>query len=251
MKAEKIPLMLLTPSIPGPKGADGGAKVAGYAEVMHKVAAQYGLAVAEVNQLMLMRKAAGENLIEDDQIHPNFAGQRVLARAVLDALGYPNVPVPQEAKTTLFPGVIQHWQLRLAPDDKPLDEHTIQAIHPDQTWIALHLPEQTPQAIPWLEIERQNGFALSLTPLVGAGKSYQGAATLKSKKARTVFFNVGAQVNAVWLNGRQIYLRVEPPWTGFHAGRVRVQATLVKGKNHIIIETGNQFFLSVTNNNDW
>lgn len=251
MKTARIPLLLLTPSIPGPRGADGGAKVAGYAAVMHKVAAQYGLAVAEVNQLMQQGKAAGDNLIEEDQVHPNFAGQRVIARAVLDALGYKDVPVPQVAKTALFAGVVQDWQMRVSPDKQPLDDQRVLAVKPDHTWTALHLPEATVQTAPWLEIERQNGFALSLPQLIGKGASYQGVAVLKARKARTVFVNVGAQVNAVWLNGTSIYNRIEPPWTGYHAGRARVQTALQKGNNTIIIETSEQFFLSVTDNNDW
>lgn len=251
MKAENIPLLLLTPSIPGPRGADGGAKVAGYSAIMHKIATQYGLVVAEVNQLMLTEKAAGENLIEEDQVHPNFAGQRVMARAVLNALGYQDVPVPLVAKTSLFPGVVQEWQMRVNPNKELLDEKSVLEVKPDKTWLKLHLPESSPQTAPWLEIERQNGFALSLEQLIGKGANYQGVAVIKAKKTRNVLVNVGAEINAVWLNDQRIYHRVEPPWTGYHAGRVRIPASLIKGKNTIIIETGAQFFLSVTDNNDW
>lgn len=251
MKKENIPLLLLTPSIPGPRATDGGAKASGYSAIMHKIAQKYDLKVAEVNQLMMERKAAGENLIEEDQVHPNFAGQRVMARAVLDALGYNDVPVPLIPKTSLFTGVLQNWKMRVNPDKAPLDEKSVLAIKPDKSWLKLHLPETTPQTEPWLEIERQNGFALSLTQLIGKSAGYQGVAVIKAKKPKTVFVNVGAQINAVWLNGMRIYIRVEPPWTGYHAGRVRIPTALAKGNNTIIIETGDQFFLSITDNNDW
>jgi hypothetical protein len=40
-------------------------------------------------------------------------------------------------------------------------------------------------------------------------------------------------------------------WTGWHAGKERIAAGLQASKNVIVIETGSQFSLSVTDTNDW
>ena len=63
-------------------------------------------------------------------------------------------------------------------------------------------------------------------------------------KPRTVYFNTGAHLQTIWLNGKRIYK--SEGWTGWHAGKERVAAELNAGKNTIVIETGSAFFLSIT-----
>ena len=85
--------------------------------------------------------------------------------------------------------------------------------------------------------------------LVGPGKSYLGVATIDAAKPRTVYFNTGAHLQTIWLNGKRIYK--SEGWTGWHAGKERVPAELIAGKNTVIIETGSAFFLGVTDDNAW
>ena len=40
-----------------------------------------------------------------------------MARAVLDALGHPDVPVPDRLDVRPLPGLIREWRLRPAPDE--------------------------------------------------------------------------------------------------------------------------------------
>lgn len=131
----------------------------------------------------------------------------------------------------------------------PLDEDTVAALRPDDTWKKYLLPEKDTQPSWWLDHERQRGFALSLPKLVGPGQSYQGIAVLESKQPAEVYLNTGAQLKTLWLNGKRLYRN--EGWTGWHAGKERVPARLRAGKNIIVIETGEAFFLSLTKENAW
>jgi lysophospholipase L1-like esterase len=51
------------------------------------VAAAHQAPVAEVKRLMTAAHAKRVELLQEDQVHPTFAGQALIARAVLDALG--------------------------------------------------------------------------------------------------------------------------------------------------------------------
>lgn len=250
LNKEKIPLLILTTSILGPKNAEADKKLADYNAILRKVAVKHGYKVAEVNALMQKERAAGRELLESDQVHPNYEGQRLIARAVLDALGYPEVPVPKELKLKMMPGVIRSWRLRVAPKGSlPLDEKTVATLKPDETWKALTLPEQEKQEQWWLDHERQRGFAVSVDKHVGKGGTYEGVAVLESDSPKNVYFNTGAQLQTIWLNGKRIYKN--EGWTGWHAGKERIAARVKEGKNTVVIETSGQFFLSVTDTNDW
>jgi hypothetical protein len=101
----------------------------------------------------------------------------------------------------------------------------------------------------WFDQERKRGFALALDKKFGPAKFYLGVATREAKKAHAVYFNTGAQLQTIWLNGKRIYRN--QGWTGWHAGKERIKALLKPGPNVIVIETGADFFLSVTSDNRW
>src|SRR5262249_14876362 len=129
-----------------------------------------------------------------------------------------------------------------------LDEKTVQAVKPE-AGKKYTLPEVEPQKHWWLDQERKRGYAVALDQRVAAGKNFVGVAVLESAKPRQTFINTGAGLNAVWLNGKRIYKN--EGWTGWHAGKERIPVELKEDKNVIVIETGTQFFLSVTDRNDW
>jgi lysophospholipase L1-like esterase len=252
MKAARIPMLIMTTSILGEKNAEADAKLAEYNASLRRVAEKYGGRVAEVNALMQKARAAGTNVLEADDVHLSFAGYRVMARAVLDALGYKSVPVPKENQFNravgLMPGVIRHWKVRAVTG--PLDEAAVAALTVDETWKDLSLPQREPAAQWWPEQERKRGFAQGLDKVAGPSSRYVGVATLRKKGARKVHFNTGAQLERIWLNGKCLYDR-KGEWTGWHAGRDCIPAELRPGANTVVIETGNEFFLSVTDDNNW
>jgi lysophospholipase L1-like esterase len=250
LRSRHIPVLFLTTTILGPRHAEAEQRLAEYNASLHRLARKYGYRVAEVNQTMRRARDAGARLLEKDQVHLNPAGYRLLTRALLDALGQPKAAVPLALKLSLMPGVVRDWRIRPVPEKHPaLDERTVAGLKPDDAWKAYHLPEDRPQPAWWLDQERRRGFALSLYQLVGKGKSYQGMAVLEEKQPRAVYFNTGAQLETIWLNGKKIYQ--SQGWTGWHAGKERVPARLRAGRNVVVIETGPAFFLSVTGGNRW
>ena len=253
---QKVPLIILTTSMLGPDHAEAGRRLDDYNAILRRTAKDHGLVVAEVNHEMFRALEDGEEeLNERDQIHLSFAGYRVLTRALLDALGYGEVPVPKQQKLELMPGIVRRWQVRPAADDKPLDEASTKLALAGDGWNDFALPEPKPKDHWWPEQERQRGFAQSLAEVArgtnpaAAPKRFEARTTIESPTAHKVFFNTGAGLQSIWLNGRRIF--AQEGYTGWHAGKERIAAELQPGSNLVLIETGNDFFLSITDNDTW
>lgn len=269
VEAEGGTMILLTPCIISPgKGASEQDKVkveaaeelvADYAEAIRKVAAEQGYPVAENNALMQAARREGKRVMADDGIHPNYFGQSLMARSILDAMGCGDVPLPREFRPRLFPGVIREWKMRLAPLDERqqpqrLTEATVQRLKPDTAWKTYTLPDPVPAAKPsaedWWEQERRNGFGLKLHERVGKGL-IQAVATLEETAARRAFVNTGVGISTLWLNGRKIHNQGKA-WTGFRAGKERIPVELRQGTNTLVAELeGQHFFLSLTDKLVW
>ena len=273
VKASGARMVLLTPCIINPgeskdpkvrraseaRARAAEALVAEYTKVIRKVAGEEGWPVAENNALMRQARKDGKQVMTADGIHPNYAGQSLMARSILDALAYRDVPLPRTFEPRLFPGVIRTWKMRLAPLDarkrpQVLDEKTVRELAPDGTWKTITLlelaPPEKPSAEDWLEQERRNGFALHLDRTVGKGP-IQAVAVLDEKKARKAFVNTGIGAATVWLNGKRIHTQGST-WTGYHAGKERIPVELKAGKNLLVVEIqGAHFFLSVTGERIW
>jgi lysophospholipase L1-like esterase len=247
---EKVACILVTPSIIAADKKAAEANIIAYSAAMHRVAAKYGLKVAEVYAQMNEARGKGETLLEVDGIHPNFAGHRAIARAILDTMGFTTVPVLAELQLDVMPGIIATWQMRALPDNTPLTEATVAAVKPDAAWKPLTLPmAPVPDEHWWWASERKRGFALNIDKVVGKGRLYQGYAVLTERKAKQVYLNTGSELLSVWVNGKKVN-KGDNMW-GWHAGRERIAVQLQKGDNVIVIESGANFFLSVTDNNTW
>jgi hypothetical protein len=131
-------------------------------------------------------------------------------------------------------GILRDWKIRALPDGE---------------WKALALPQSGKAAHWWVDQERRRGFAVELDKVAGAGKRFAAIATLESREAREVYFNTGAELGSVTLNGKLLWK--SEGWTGWHAGKERIAARLAAGANTIEIESGAAFFLSVTDENAW
>jgi hypothetical protein len=250
LKKEKISLLILTTTVLGPKHEAEDEKLADFNAALCRIAEKYGAKIADVNGPMARARADGQDLMEADQVHLNFAGYRLMARAVLDALGRAKVAVPDKLKLEPMPGLVREWRVKAFAEKPPeLTEKTIAELAPDDSWKPYALPEKDAVPMWWLNDERQRGFAVSLPTLVSPAKEYRAVAIVEAKKAGKVFFNTGAQLESVWLNGKRIYHN--EGWTGWHAGKERVPAELREGRNTVVIETDGPFFLSVTDNDDW
>ena len=252
LKQEHIPLIVLMPNITGPKFANKQKDLDAYEVILRQVAKEYGFRVAEVNQRQ-REAAAGHVQLAPDDIHPNWEGQKMIARAVLDAMGYSNVKVPDVIANHPLPGVISHWWVKpVGAKDPALTEAAAAQIKPDVTWMILTLPEREPMADidsnnHWLDGYRAQGASVSLKRQP-PGK-YIGVAPISSDRAKPVQFHTGADLEQVWLNGKLIYQNITI--RGYHIGRESVTAELKAGENHVVIRTGPVLFLSVTDGEMW
>lgn len=249
LQTAKVPFMFLTTNIRGPKRMQEEPLLIQYNAELKRLAERFSCPIADAYKLEDAARTAGKQVIEEDSLHPNFAGHQLLTRAVLDAMGFPQAVVPATYEPAQLPGIISTWLLSSLPDKSPLTATAVQALTPDAKWTHFNLPETDPQSNWWLEGERRRGVALSLKARAGAGVRYVGVAELEEPVARQAVLNTGAGLQAVWLNGERVYESKE--WAGWHPGRDRIPVALKAGRNTIVIETGENFFLSITPDADW
>jgi lysophospholipase L1-like esterase len=245
VRQKGIPLMLLTTGLLGKGQAGAEPRLAQNNAILRRLAGEFGCRLADVNRLLSQARTAGVTVVEGDNVHPNYEGQRLIARAVLDALGHRDVPVPKELTVSPMPGILKEWRIRVAPAGQVLDERLVAQFETDSAnWTTCTLPAKGPAPTWWLEHERKRGFALSLDSRVGKAKVYQGVSFLDADRPRSAYLHTGAHLDSVWLNGRRVYRNTG--WTGWHPGKERVPVRLRGGRNVLVIESGADFFLSVT-----
>lgn len=219
-----------------------------YEDVKVRLARRYGCIFADARAYTRQAWALGLWLWESDHVHLNVDGYRLVVRSVLDALGYKDVPPTEDFKVELMPGVVTPWKLTHAPA-APLDEKSVKKVRPDATWKVLDLPEARPQASWWPDQVRRQGMVLSVAELVGPAETYLGVAEVRSPRAVRKYLNTGGGLKSVWLNGECVFRFKK--WTGFHPGKERIAVRLQAGRNRIVIETGGQFSLNLTDSLLW
>ncbi len=229
------------------------AHIDSYEKVIRAVAAEESCLVAENRKLMKESLAAGKIIFVEDNTHPNYLGQSLYARAILDALGRSTTPLPASFNPQPLPGLVKEWKLRHAPLDVKghpvsLTDLTVATLAPDETWMAWELPDKEPLADSpgiWMEQMRRHGAVLKTDRALGKGKLSQGVAELNSADGGEAFIQTGMGLATVWLNGVKVHDQMKQ-WTGAHVGKERIPVVLAKGKNTIVVEFSDTFFLSVT-----
>ncbi|HLY08594.1 MAG TPA: GDSL-type esterase/lipase family protein [Planctomycetota bacterium] len=234
LKQDRIPLILLTPTILGPRHEAAETRSDEYVLALRRLAEKERYPVADVRQRMREHRQSGPELLEPDQIHLTFEGYRLMARAVLESLGHADAGIAKELHPEPMAGLLPRWTIR------PLGR---------DAWKDLILPQSGAAAHWWVDQERRRGFAVELDKDFGGEKRFEATALLESPVARDVFLNTGADLQSVTLNG--VLRWKNEGWTGWHAGKERLPARLIAGSNRIRIETGTSFFLSVTDENNW
>jgi len=253
LRGRNVPVFLVTGRIAGPRHQSQPDRDARsrYHAALRRISRRRGCIAVDVEKAMSTAWSLGIWLWEPDQSHLNLDGNKVVARCFLDALGYPDVAVPAELNPEPLPGLVKEWRIKAVEDNAaPLDETGAAALKPDETWKALVLPEAEPQQSWWFEQIRREGFALSLEKLAGPARRYLGAASVFSASDADAWLNTGGHLQSVWLNNRRVYLN-NGRWAGFHAGRERIPVHLNAETNSIIIETGPQFSLNISETRYW
>ncbi len=230
----------------GPRFGPIEKNLAQFNNILRRLAKKLDCRLVDVNKRMLEAVAAGQEVLDDDQLHPNFQGHRLIAQSVIDALGYDHLCVHRQLKLTVMPGVIRDWHLRAVDrQTPPLTQAAVAGLVLDSSWKDYHLPETKPIAWSWwLEMERQRGFAATLGTETDPGMRHQCLAILEASEPCEVVFTTGGYVQSVWLHGQRLYHY--QVFTGWHAGKERIAASLKPGSNRLVVETCGAFFLSCT-----
>ncbi len=249
LQAEKIIVIAITTNIRGEKLIADEKLVVNYNDALRKLAEKLNFRIADAFALQAQARADGKLVMENDGLHANYAGQSLIARAVLDAMGFANLQVPVKQDIKMYPGVITEWQMKPVSDNKALDEQAVATLVINESFVKYKLPETDKITNWWIDGERQRGFVVSLATILGKAKRYYGVAYIDTENPREVVFNTGAGLQTIWLNGKRIYKNVE--YFGWHAGRDRLPASLQKGRNMVVIEAVDNFFLSVTDGMEW
>jgi hypothetical protein len=175
---------------------------------------------------------------------------------VLDAMGYRDVKVPERVHNRPLPGLVSPWKVKpMGEKDVPLTDTAVARLKPDDSWSTIELPEKEPDPGQdslddrWLDDFREMGVSVSLRKLKPPSNNFVAVATIRAEEQRTVQFHTGAELNALWLNGKPIYKNDGS--RGWHPGRESVTATFEKGDNTLIARTGKVFFLSMTDGPIW
>jgi hypothetical protein len=230
-------------------GVNAQPRIEAYVATLKSYALQRSLRLVDLVEPFLLGAATHPDVYSPDGVHLGFAGYRIMGRAVLDTLGYPQVPVIEQMKLTPMPGLIASWSLLPVIPGKPLPQGPVD-LRPDDTWHRLTLPLTEPIADNWwMDQERQRGFAVNLPEALGKAKEVVGYTVIASPTARQACLNPGAGLRAMWLNGQPLYHA--PGNSGWHVGRERVPVQLRAGDNVLHIQFSGAFFLSLTDTATW
>jgi lysophospholipase L1-like esterase len=254
MLAKQIKVVLLAPVWWPHKSPN---KMDQYEQVIRKIAAEKKLPVAEVTKCMSADAAAGHRQHAADGVHPNYTGQRRIARAVLDALGYADVPVVERVNAVLDLEVVRDWSFRtVGKSEQPLTAAAVAALAADASWKAVHVPiaktdytAQDWESLAWLDDFRQEGMAIQLDVNVGPAEKFIGLARIPSDRDKRVVLQTGGEVSVVWLNGKQV---CRNEWQrGWHPGRDATTVALRSGTNTLVVETGRNCWVRISGKPLW
>ena len=229
------------------------AELQQYNEVLRELARSRKFRLADVDR-RVRQSGSASRLIGVYDI-PTFEGFRVMAAGIVEAMGYGDLAMPDALELGLLPGVLAEWKSRLKPSADSLDSQRTLTLEPGQDWTTLKAPQQDElsERLPvpsqsFLWQDRVRGYVLHKN--WGSANQVEAIAYVDSPTEREAFLNTGGNLKTVWLNGRVLYDRGRD-WTGWHPGKERIPVRLQAGRNKIVVEAENLFFVSLTDEKDW
>lgn len=209
-----------------------------YAERIEALGHERGLPVAPVRARMARALEAGETLLADDGIHPNYRGQAIIARAFLEAVGV-EAATPAPMRYSVYPGLVRTWTVSTGVGDaNRWEDYTV----PEPAGDATEDPEE------WTAQMRANGFALDFARRFGPGP-HRLRATVPSPEGGEAWLHLGGGVKSLSLNGAPLPMR--EGWAGYHAGYQRIPVPLRAGDNTLAGEVEGMFLVLVTTDPIW
>jgi len=244
-------VLIMTSTILGEQTGDADLRIRDYNAVLRALARRRGYRLADVYGTMDRARYRGAILLEADDLYVNPAGHRLIARAVLDALGHPYVDVPENCCHEVLPGLVSPWHFIAVLDGKtpPLTPAGAADLVVSESWIRVALPQALVGDHWWRDQERFRGIYLGLDQRLGKAARYLGVADYYAPRPGLGYINTGGLIETVWCNGGRVHR--QQGWTGYHPGKERIAVPLRQGLNRIVIETGPDFFLSITETNTW
>ena len=234
-----------------------------YNRSLRKVALEKNCRLADVDAHFLELDRYRLSLVVPNGAVPTFSGSREMTSVLLATMGYPGVRVDQTLQVSLLPGTITRWHYRLKPGNQPLSAGDVQKLSTadpaklltDEGWDELFLPQPEDKfcsRVPdpthsAMNRDRARGFAINL--FHDPAMAVEAVAIVQSRDEKPAYVNIGADVQALWLNGEKVY-QAPARWTGWHAGKERIAVRLRAGQNRLVLEAGSSFFVSVTTDRD-
>ncbi|MCM8538336.1 MAG: hypothetical protein NE334_20505 [Lentisphaeraceae bacterium] len=230
-----------------------------YNYILFQVAQQrsYSLARADLIWKKYLKEDKTHKLAQAKGLRYTYAGHQVLARSVLDCFGYSAVKVPLKLRLKALPGILKNWQWQEYETPSPITAKLFQELnHASWPQISLPMPADrghTAKFInPYMNYEYQTkelGFALEMS---GVYENTIRAVSEFESEGGNLFLNIGGGVKEIWLNGEMITSGLTNMFLdGRHPGGRRFPVKLKGGKNKIILDCTMNFFVSLTETNDW
>ncbi|MCH2208609.1 MAG: hypothetical protein MK132_22445 [Lentisphaerales bacterium] len=228
-----------------------------YNKVVRELARTRGYRLAEADSIYneLEKRGAHTKLVNFGETFISYEGSKVMAKAVLQSFGFPQLQVPEKLRLRTAKGLVKNWQYfkYTAKRDPTPDLMNLG----ERNWQQMSLPLSQLSSADKKALLPYQGYqfqARSLGVSVGLNHHWQktiAKSTVHSEAERKAFLNIGGDVKEVYLNGQRVGEFQGIYANGRHIGLYRLPVDLKKGENSIIIKSGISFFVSITDTKDW
>ena len=209
-----------------------------YLAVIRKVAAAHNALVADAHAEFLKGTKEGREMLGADGVHHGKNGFEGMARAVLDALGFQDVPVDKEIKP--WPHMLTQWESsEPIPNKPPFDPAKATGWKPYDREAAV--AKQPWWNAPFAARGGWMPFALAKPP---DGSIAFGRTRYQATRAGKAELQVGGSPpQVVWLNGRQVWQGQGSH--GYHPNADRFMVDLQAGPNEIVVLSNYMAFVGL------
>jgi len=216
--------------------ADYAVRFPEYVAVVDAVAARCGVPTADVYGAFERAVREGRQVLAGDGVHHEVAGFEVMARAVLDALGYPGVTIEQELRPS--PDLLLDWENSAPIPWQPGE--SLPDLEAARDWTPYDLDAALrgtgagfARRGAWVPFGEESSAALAF-----------GRTHFDTAEAGTMELQVGgSHPLVVWLNGREVWRSCRAH--GYHTNADRLDVQVEVGRNELTALSGQMVFAGV------
>lgn len=230
-----------------------------YKRILLRIAEERSYKVARADFLWEEYRKAGkvETLAQAKGIRQTYTGHQLFARSILDAFGYRALEVPLKLRLKPLPGLISQWHWTEFENPEKLNAQRAEHIN-TSGWRPLTLPMAVDKGYTsrfinsYMLYETQAkalGFGLEMSGVYS--NTIRAVGHFDSEGGDKVL-NIGGGIKEIWLNGELIESGLSNVFIdGRHAGGRRFAVKLKAGKNTIVLDCTMNFFVSLTDDDQW